>query len=37
MQSFSGVGAQHQNAEAERSIQMVMYMAGLFMVHVALH
>ena len=27
MQSFSGVGAQHQNAEAERSIQMVMYMA----------
>ncbi len=26
-QSFSGVGAQHQNAEAERSIQMVMYMA----------
>mgnify|MGYP006201736631 CR=1 FL=1 len=27
MQSFSGVGAQHQNAEAERSIQTVMYMA----------
>ena len=26
-QSFSGVGAQHQNAEAERAIQTVMYMA----------
>ncbi len=26
-QSFSGVGAQHQNVEAERSIQTVMYMA----------
>jgi hypothetical protein len=36
-QSFSGVGAQHQKAEAERSIQMVMYMACLFMIHVALH
>ena len=29
-QSFSGVGAQHQNAEAERSIQTVMYMAQSF-------
>ena len=37
MQSFSGVGAQHQNAEAERSIQTVMYMARSFMIHVALH
>ena len=37
MQSFSGVGAQHQNAEAERSIQTVMYVARSFMVHVALH
>ncbi len=27
MQSFSGVGAQHQNAKAERAIQTVMYMA----------
>eukprot|EP00804_Cyclotella_cryptica_P007127 CCRYP_020034-RB/>CCRYP_020034-RB protein AED:0.46 eAED:-0.11 QI:0/0/0/1/0/0/2/0/484 len=26
-QSFSGVGAKHQNAEAERAIQTVMYMA----------
>ena len=26
-QTFSGVGAQHQNAEAERSIQIVVYMA----------
>ena len=37
MQSFSGVGAQHQNAEAERSIQTVMYMARSFMIHAALH
>ncbi|KAL7504670.1 hypothetical protein ACHAXN_002258 [Cyclotella atomus] len=29
-QSFSGVGAQHQNAEAERAIQTVMYMARSF-------
>jgi hypothetical protein len=36
-QSFSGVGAQHQNAEAERAIQTVMYMARSFMVHAALH
>ena len=36
-QSFSGVGAQHQNAEAERAIQTVTYMARSFMVHTALH
>ena len=36
-QSFSGVGAQHQNARAERSIQTIMYMARTFMLHVALH
>ena len=36
-QSFSGVGAQHQNAEAERAIQTVMYMARSFMVHAAMH
>jgi transposase InsO family protein len=36
-QSFSGVGAQHQNAEAERAIQTVMYMARSFMIHAALH
>ncbi len=36
-QSFSGVGAQHQKAEAERSIRMVLYMACSFMIHVALH
>ena len=26
-QTFSGVGAQHQNARAERAIQTIMYMA----------
>ena len=36
-QSFSGVGAQHQNARAERAIQMIMYMARSFMVHSSLH
>ena len=36
-QSFSGVGAQHQNAQAERAIQTVMYMARTFMVHCSLH
>ena len=36
-QSFSGVGAQHQNAEAERAIQTIMYMARSFMIHAGLH
>ncbi len=36
-QSFSGVGAQHQNAKAKRAIQTVMYMARTFMVHASLH
>jgi hypothetical protein len=36
-QSFSGVGAQHQNAEAERAIQTIVYMARSFMIHAALH
>ncbi len=36
-QSFSGVGAQHQNSRAERSIQTIMYMARTFMLHVSLH
>ena len=36
-QSFSGVGAQHQNARAERAIQTIMYMARSFMVHSSLH
>jgi transposase InsO family protein len=31
-QSFSGFGAQHQNARAERAIQTIMYMARTFMV-----
>ena len=35
-QSFSGVGAQHQNSEAERSIQTVVCMARSFMTHAAL-
>lgn len=36
-QSYSGVGAQHQNSRAERSIQTIMYMARTFMVHTSLH
>lgn len=36
-QSFSGVGAQHQNAKAERAIQTVMWMARSFMLHVSMH
>jgi len=36
-QTFSGVGAQHQNARAERAIQTIMYMARTFMVHTSLH
>lgn len=36
-QTFSGVGAQHMNARAERSIQTIMYMARSFMIHTALH
>jgi hypothetical protein len=37
LQSFSGVGAQHQNSKAERAIQTIMYMARTFMVHASLH
>ena len=36
-QSFSGVGAQHQNAHAERSIQTIMCMARHSLLHVSLH
>ena len=36
-QSFSGVGAKHQNAKAEQAIQTIMYMARLFMIHSTLH
>ena len=36
-QTFSGVGAQFQNAKAERAIQTIMYMARTFMVHSSLH
>ncbi len=36
-QSFSGVGAQHQNASAERAIQTFMYMVQTFMAHASLH
>ena len=36
-QTFSGVGAKHQNGRAERSIQTIMSMARTFMIHVALH
>jgi hypothetical protein len=36
-QTFSGVGAKHQNGRAERSIKMIMSMACTFMIHVSLH
>lgn len=36
-QSFSGVGAKHQNAIAERNIQTICYWARTLMVHAALH
>jgi hypothetical protein len=36
-QSFSGVGAQHQNARAEHAIKTIMYMTRRFMVHSSLH
>ena len=36
-QTFSGVGAKHQNGRAERAIQTVMYMARTFMIHTSLH
>jgi len=37
-QSFSGVGARHKNARAERrAIQTIMYMAQTFMVHASLY
>ena len=34
-QSFSGVGAKHQNARAERTIQAISYWAHTMMVHIA--
>ena len=36
-QSFSGVGAHHQNVHAKSAIQTIMYMARTFMLHVSLH
>ena len=36
-QSFSGVGAKHQNAVAERNIQTICYWAQHMMVHAAVH
>ena len=36
-QSFSGVGAQHPNAETEQDIQTIMYMAWTFMIHGAMN
>ncbi len=36
-QTFSGVGAKHQNGRAERSIQRTMSMAGTVIIHVSLH
>jgi hypothetical protein len=37
LQSFSCVGAQHQNVWAEHAIQTIMYMAQSFMVQPSLH
>ena len=37
MQSFSGIGAHHQNAESECAIRTIMHMARSFMIHAALH
>ncbi len=37
MQSFSGVGAHHQNGLAELSIQTIMYMIRTFIVHISLY
>ena len=36
-QSFSGVGAQHQNAQAEGAIRTIMTMARHFLLHAYLH
>ena len=37
-QSFSSAGAQHQNAQAEHAIRIIMYKARtFFMVHASLH
>jgi hypothetical protein len=36
-QTFSGVGAKHQNAVAERTIQTMSYWARTMMVHAAIH
>jgi hypothetical protein len=37
LQSFSGIGAQHQNSKAEEATQTIMYMARTFLVHLSLH
>ena len=36
-QTFSGVGAKHQNARAERTIQTISYWARRMMVHASVH
>ena len=36
-QTFSGVGAKHQNARAERAIQTITYWARKMMAHAAIH
>ncbi len=36
-QSFSGIGAHHQNSLANLSIQTIMYMTSNFMIHVSLY
>ena len=36
-QSFSGVGAKHQNSKAERAIRTISYCARFMMAHAALH
>ena len=37
LQSFCGVGAQHQNFQAERAIQTIVYMACTFIFHILLN
>ena len=37
LQSFLGMGVQHQNSKAERAMQTIMYMACTFLVHSSLH
>ena len=37
LKRFCGINAQHQNAEAERSIQKIMCMARIFLILILFH